>query len=305
MTPASNRGFVSSQRATSVIAAIVALVALGICPAGAGAQQPPATATVRLSLDDALRLAQQQSQAIEIARAGVTRASGQKAQARSQYMPQLSANIGYTKTLASQFSSFASAVATPKDTTKSTGGTSSSGSSSSSSGFNISQTSFGATNQYVGGVNFSQAVYSGGRIQAQNRAADAQLRSAGIEVTSQRAQASLDVTSAYYDAVLADQLVSIADSSVAQTKALLDQTRVSRQVGNVSEYELLRAQVTYENQLPVEIQAKSNRDVAYLHLAQLLNMSLDDASRADDGYRRADDVGREANRRCAPASTPR
>lgn len=281
MTSTSNRGLIAPQRNASAIAlvrglvaTIVPLVALAMCAAVASAQQQPA-APVRLSLDDALRLAQQQSQAIEIARAGVTRASGQKAQARSQYMPQLSANVGYTKTLASQFSSFASAIATPKDTTKTTGGTSTSGSSSSSGGFNISQTSFGATNQYVGGINLSQSIYSGGRIQAQNHAADAQLRSAGIEVTSQRAQASLDVTSAYYDAVLADQLVSIADSSVAQTKALLDQTRVGRQVGNVSEYELLRAQVTYENQLPVEIQAKSNRDVAYLHLAQLLNMSLD------------------------------
>lgn len=282
MTQASNRGFLAPQRSASVmplarglIATTVALVALAICAAAASAQHQPA-APVRLSLDAALRLAQQQSQAIEIARAGVTRASGEKAQARSQYMPQLNANLGYTKTLASQFSSFASAL-TPKDTTKTTtGGTSSSGSSSSSSGgFNISETSFGATNQYVGGISFSQSIYSGGRVQAQNRAADAQLRSAGIEVTSQSAQASLDVTSAYYDAVLADQLVTIADSSVAQTKALLEQTRVSRQVGNVSEYELLRAQVTYENQLPVEIQAKSNRDVAYLHLKQLLNMQLD------------------------------
>ncbi len=260
MTFASDRG-----------AIFAALAALAICAARGSAQQPttPATTPVRLSLDDALHLAQAQSQAIEIARSGVTRASGQKAQARSQYLPQLSASVGYTKTLASQFSSFATAAA-PKDTTPPPSTTG-----SSTSGFNLSQTSFGATNQYVGGVNFSQAIYSGGRIQAQNRAADAQLRSAGIEVSAQRAQASLDVTSAYYDAVLADQLVTIADSSVAQTQALLEQTRVGRQVGNSSEYDLLRAQVTHANELPVAIQAKSNRDIAYLHLKQLLNMSLD------------------------------
>jgi len=82
------------------------------------------------------------------------------------------------------------------------------------------------------------------------------------------------VTQAYYDAVLTDQLVSIADSAVAQTQTLLDQAKVAKQVGNASEYELLRAQVSYENQLPVAIQARAQRETAYLRLKQLLNMDL-------------------------------
>ena len=82
------------------------------------------------------------------------------------------------------------------------------------------------------------------------------------------------MTQAYYDAALADQLVSIADSSVAQTKAILDQTKVAKNVGNASEYELLRSQVSYQNQLPVAIQARANRDAAYLRLKQILNMDL-------------------------------
>jgi outer membrane protein TolC len=142
-------------------------------------------------------------------------------------------------------------------------------------GFDLSKTSFGAANQYAFGLNFSQNVWTGGRLTAQNAAADATLRSADIEVTAQRAQASLDVTSAYYDAALADQLVTIADSSVAETKAVLAQTEVSKNVGNASEYELLRAQVTYQNQLPQAIQARSSREVAYLRLKQLLNLPLD------------------------------
>jgi outer membrane protein len=52
---------------------------------------------------------------------------------------------------------------------------------------------------------------------------------------------------------------------------------VSKAVGNTSEFELLRAQVTRDNQLPVRIQAAASRDVAYLRLKQLLNMPLDDA----------------------------
>ena len=275
-------------------ASVRALAIVVLSAAFAGAQQspssnpPPARAgTLSLSLDDALRIAQAASQTIEVARAGVVRASGGRLQARSQYLPQLNATAGYTKTLESQFSSFAKSssssstggtgtTGTGTDTTKTSG-------SSSGGGFDLSKTSFGATNQWALGVSFSQNVFTGGRITAQNAAADAQLRSATIEVDAQRAQAALDVTQAYYDAALADQLVTIADSSVAETEALLAQTKVARQVGNASEYELLRAQVTRDNQLPVAIQAKANRETAYLRLKQLLALPLDNDLRLTTG----------------------
>jgi outer membrane protein TolC len=149
--------------------------------------------------------------------------------------------------------------------------------SSSGGGFDLSKTSFGATNQWALGLSFSQNIYTGGRIAAQNDAAEAQLRSANIEVSAQRAQVSLDITSAYYDAVLTDQFVSIADSALSETNVVLSMTRLARQVGNASEYELLRAQVTHDNQLPVSIQARSNRQNAYFRVKQLLNMPLDDS----------------------------
>ena len=280
------------------------VLALAVTLFGAGnlfAQQPAAGAavgaTVRLSLDDALRLAETQSPNIEVARSGVTRASGQRYQVRSQYFPQLNGTAGYTRTLESQFSSFTSAPTTPVDTTApklqsvcapnipanatpdqrlaALGQATSCQSATSGLGFDLGKTSFGAQNQWALGLNFSQSLFTGGRISAQNAAADAQLRSANIEVSAQKAQSALDVTSAYYDAALADQLVAIADSSVSETNAVLAQTRVARQVGNAAEYDLLRAQVTYQNQLPVAIQARANRQVAYLRLKQLLNMPLD------------------------------
>ena len=265
------------------------------------AQQPTAPAAgaiVRLSLEDAIQITQAQRQSIEIARSGVVRAEGQRLQVRSQYFPQLNGTAAYTKTLQSQFSNFASSAATPVDTTtpKTTSlctpnipanatpeqraaalaqAASCSSGSSSSGGFDLSRTSFGAKNQWNLGLTFSQNVFTGGRISAQNSAANAQLRSANVEVTSQKAQAALDITQAYFDAVLADQLVAIADSSVAQTDVVLQQTRLAKQVGNVSEYELLRAQVTRDNQIPIQIQARSNRQVAYLRFKELLNMPLD------------------------------
>ena len=277
--------------------AVIAALAAGT----ATAQQPGAPRAgrgtpVSLSLDDALRMAQTQSQTVEIARSSVTRAEGQRGLVRAKFLPQLNGTAGYTKTLKSQFSGFASSAPARDSTVVATSSlcapfvpstatpaeraaalAQAATCPSSGFGFDLSKTSFGATNQWALGLNFSQNLFTGGRLTAQNDAAQATLRSANIEVSAQRAQVALDVTSAYYDAVLADQLVSIADSSLAETNAVLEQTKVSKQVGNASEYELLRAQVTRDNQLPVQIQARANRQVAYLRVKQLLNMPLDDS----------------------------
>src|SRR5580765_6425741 len=93
--------------ATALFAAPLAAV-----PGAAAAQQPtparnapaaPATPHA-LSLDQAIRIAERESENLQIARAGIDRARGQQLQARSQYLPQLNGSLQYTRTLKSQFS---------------------------------------------------------------------------------------------------------------------------------------------------------------------------------------------------------
>ncbi len=253
--------------------------------------------TRRLALDEAVRIAESNSETIRIARAGVQRAQGQQYQARSQRLPQLNGSASYTRTLASQFSSAGGSVPAV-DTTKPApppapcdqyllGPTATTddrlagledasrcalGANPFSSFGNLG---FGAKNQYNIGLAFSQNIFAGGRIQAQNNVADAGRRTADIELAAQRAQLRLDVTQAYFDAALADRLVALAESSAVQTANVLKQTQLSRNVGNVSEFDLLRAQVTNANQRPILIQRQSDREVAYLRLKQMLNLPLD------------------------------
>ena len=52
---------------------------------------------------------------------------------------------------------------------------------------------------------------------------------------------------------LVDRLVQIAESSLVQTETVFRQTKLSRQVGDKSEFDLLRAQVTRDNQRPLVI----------------------------------------------------
>jgi outer membrane protein len=277
---------------------VVSLLAPAIAPAQGTPTLPTVhtTGTPRtLSLDEAVRIAESQSEAVRIARAGVQRAEGQQYQARSQRLPQLAGSASYTRTLASQFSV---AAGPPVDTTKPApppapcdqylrdptattadrlaGLEDASRCALGNNPFSsFGSLGFGAKNQYNVGLAFSQNLFAGGRISAQNAVANAGRRSADIELTAQRAQLRLDVTQAYFDAALADRLVALAESSAVQTDNVLKQTRLARTVGNVSEFDLLRAQVTSANQRPIVIQRQSDREVAYLRLKQLLNIPLD------------------------------
>lgn len=297
----SRKAQLRARRLGRILKVSLAAAAL-LTPAIAPAQvtTPPAvtmtaTAPRTLSLDEAVRMAESQSEAVRIARAGVQRAEGQQYQARSQRLPQLAGSASYTRTLASQFSVAAGpAVDTTKpvpppapcdqyllDATATTadrlaGLEDASRCAIGGNPFSsFGSLGFGAKNQYNVGLAFSQNLFAGGRISAQNAVANAGRRSADIELTAQRAQLRLDVTQAYFDAALADRLVALAESSAVQTDNVLKQTKLARTVGNVSEFELLRAQVSSANQRPIVIQRQSDREVAYLRLKQLLNLPLD------------------------------
>ena len=276
---------------------VLAVLLVVASPALAIAQQPASGSSPQprpLTLAEAIRLAARQSEVLQIARAGVARAEGQFKEARSLALPQLSSSLSYARTLRSQFSALASsgppdtsttpqpqslcsppipANATPAERQAALAQASTC---PAAQAIDFSKVGFGARNQYTLGLTVSQSVYSGGRNSGQRASAVAGQRSAEIEVVAQRAQLALDVTQAYFDAVLADRLVTIADTALAQTEELLRQTQLARRVGNQSEFDLLRATVTRDNQRPVVIQRQGDRDVAYLRLKQLLNLPLDE-----------------------------
>jgi outer membrane protein TolC len=231
---------------------------------------------------------------VAIARAGVLRAGGDQIRARSEYFPQIFASLGYTRTLASEFSAFSEGD---------NGGTTdppseSCGSFTPNPALPLAQRvdslekalecasnedpfsafrnlPFGRENQYSFGLTASQTVFSGGRVQAQNRIAGAGRRTAEIAFQTARAQLILEVAQAYWDAMLSDRLLAIAEATLQQAESTLGQIRVARQVGDQPEFEQLRAQVTRDTQQPVVIQRRADRDVAHLRLRQLLDLPLD------------------------------
>lgn len=264
--------------------------------APAAAQGGFASAPRPLTLEEALTLAEDASEPVQIARAGLTRSRGQLVQARSARLPQLNGTLSYSRALASQFEGLGGGAGpdttgppppancgryTPNpalplearvdslehalDCTANGGGNPFAG---------FGDLGFGSENTWQLGLSLSQPLFSP-RIGAQNRIAQAGRTRAEIELNTQRAQLAMDVTQAYYDAALADRLVGIAEATFAQADTTLSQVRLAQQVGNQPEFDVLRAQVQRDNQLPLVIQRRADRDLAYTRLRLLLDMPAD------------------------------
>ncbi len=215
------------------------LLAMATAVGGAAAQSVvrDTTGGRALTLAEALQRAEQQSEQVTIAAAAVQRAEGSVVQARSAYLPQLNGTFSYGRTLKSQFQGLGGGAA--EDTTAAPvpcdpfspnpslpleqrvgaleaqllcpadGGGGGFG------GVDFSEIGFGAANNYNLGLSFAQPLFAGGRIVAQNRAAQAGRSAAEIGLASARAQLRLDATQAYYDAELAERMLEIAEATLA------------------------------------------------------------------------------------------
>jgi outer membrane protein len=271
---------------------VLVFFALSSFVGGAGELKAQSPQGRPLTLAEALDVAEKKSETVGIARAELDRADGDRRRARSAYFPQLSGSASYQRTLESQFSGLSSGSDTssapsptcdrfvprpglPIDQRLDSLEAAVECASAADPFASFRDLPFGRENTYRLGLSASQTLFSGGQVGGQTQAANAGVRSAALGLTSARAQLLLDVTGAYYDASLADRLLAIAEATLEQADTTLSQTQLARQVGNQSEFDLLRARVTRDNQRPVVIQRRADRDLAYYRLKQLLDLPLD------------------------------
>ena len=276
------------------------------------AHRAHARQVVELSLEEALARAEATSEPLVIARAGVLRARGEQLRARSAYFPQITASVSYTRTFASEFDDLGGGPPAPPDTgaappdgappvapcgpfvadttvplparvdtlervveclTAAFGGPGAPGfppdlSSLFGDGFGP----FGSRNRYDASLFLSLPIYTGGRRVAQTRIAEAGLRAAEVEVRAQRAQLVLEVTQAYFDALLAARLLEIAEQTLAQAERTLNVTLVAVEAGDQAEFDALRARVARDNQRAEVARRRAERDVAFDRLRTLVGI---------------------------------
>lgn len=252
-------------RAIGATAVALLLLVLPLASTPLQAQGTTATGSPSaLSLADALQLAEQRNAGVRAAAAGADRARGQLRQANSQLLPQINGAANYQRAIQNQFQAISEQFAPD------------SGSGGGDDGIANSPLAqiFAAPNTFIFTLSATQNLWTAGRLTAQRAGAEAGLSAADIALSSAKAQALLDVAQAYYDAVAAERFAEIADSTLALTERTLAQVRLAREVGTASEFDLLRAQVTRDNQRPAAIQARGARQAAQLRLKQLLRLPL-------------------------------
>ncbi|MGZ8709472.1 MAG: TolC family protein, partial [Thermoanaerobaculia bacterium] len=245
-----------------------------------------------LSLEEALTIATATSEDLAIARAGVRRASASVDRTESQRKPQVNASGSYQRSLASQFEGlgggdqpdtppecvgpFTPDPSLPLEERVSilerrigcpdTGGF---------GGLDFSQLGFGAPNTWNFGLSLNWPLFTGGRVEAQTRAAEGLEELAENNVGSVEAQTRLDVTTAYFDAQLAAELVEIAESSLANAQETLRITSIRAREGAQADFDVLQARVTRDNQRPVLIRRQTARELAFDRLRALLDLPED------------------------------
>lgn len=208
--------------------------------------------------------------------------------ARSAYLPQLNGSVAYTRTLKTQFSGLSSGSndSTPAPNQLQSLPTEPCAALGGAAGFagarprlhgerqrwhRLSNLPFGRANQWNFGLSASQTIFNPA-LAGRSTAANAALDRAELVLAAERARAILDAAQAYLDAQLAERLLIIADSSLAQAERTL--TRDAARTGrwNAAEFDLLRTSVARDNQRPVVIQRRVQRDQAVLRLRQLLDL---------------------------------
>ncbi len=242
-----------------------------------------------LSLDQALELALPASDAVGLARADTHRADGEVKRVRADYLPQLTGTASYIRTLESQFGSssgsgassgpsFCNSYTAHPSLTLQERVDSLESAVACYSALNplagLANLPFGRTNQYNFGLQFTQTLFSSGIVNGRPRAAVAGRRVAQLGLSQAEAQARLQVTEAYFDAVLSERLSGIAELSLAQAESTLADTRAGNQVGTRPEFDLLRAQVTVDNQRSQVFQRRAQRELARMQLLQLIGLPV-------------------------------
>ena len=206
------------------VAGATALVLALLLPAPARAAVAAATAAAEaprvLTLDDALRIAQEKNRDVEKARSYQDWVRGKYVEERAAALPHVSADASWSRSWDGTYAAL-------------TGGLFPSGQTTPAAGLSLSQT-----------------LFAWGQVGAAVRAAKQGIAAAEDQLDHYRQAASRDVTEAFYDVLLARRLEEIAKETLALREKQLAEAEKRQQLGTATDYDVLAARVARDNQRP-------------------------------------------------------
>jgi len=131
----------------------------------------------------------------------------------------------------------------------------------------------GGSTQYDSaiGVSVSQPLYTWGKVGAAIRAAEIGLKTSDEQLRMARQTANRDVTAAFYNVLLAKELLRLANDNLKQKERHSDEAKKRFAAGVATDYDVLAAEVAVDNARPGVIRGenllKLSRERLRFHLA--------------------------------------
>lgn len=131
-------------------------------------------------------------------------------------------------------------------------------------------------------VGFTQALYTWGQVGAAIHAAKEGVKDAEVQLEIYRQAVVRDVSAAFYDILLARELLKLAQENRLQKERHLDEARRRFQEGVATDYDVLAAEVAVQNASPEIIKAENMIRIARDHLGFLLGLDNEDVDVVGD-----------------------
>ncbi len=199
---------------------------------------PPDSQAQTLTLEQALSLARDKNRDIEKAREYANYVQGRYQEERAAALPQLSLNAA---TILSRDNSQTAQM-----------------------GFNTRQRADSAD------LSLTQPLFTWGKISAAMHAAELGIQTSEQQLRYYRQATEREVTTAFYNILLAQDLHGLAREDLAQKERLLDEAKRKYAIGTATDYDVLSAEVSVNNSKPELIRNENNVRISIENLRLLL-----------------------------------
>jgi outer membrane protein TolC len=213
---------------------------------------------MKLSLDDAVKMALVQNRSMQAAREKITAARGKYVDSRSGVLPKLNFTSTYTRLMP------VPAVTLPK-------------------AFGGGEIKLTYPDNYDLNLNLSQSLFSWGKAQNGYHTAHAQLEATQEDSANMRQETIASVTKAYYGVLVTQEFIRVSEEALATAREQEDVVRKRYEAGTVSKFDLLRTQVQVANTKPQVEKAHDGYETALLALKNLIGVPLDTPLELTDG----------------------
>ncbi len=143
------------------------------------------------------------------------------------------------------------------------------------SGYNWSDTQAGSDGTYSNSLRMNWQLYNGGRTDKQINQAEEGVLVAELGVEKTKQQLALDVTTAYFNVLQAQNLITVNQETVNNLQQHLAIVEEKFKVGVVAKSDVLRSEVELANAEQNLIKAENSYDVAVATMLNLINRTAE------------------------------